>query len=372
MNVIKHTEQRQNKSYLSKISGRPIMNPRMGSLNSVLWEQFMPPGGFVPPHCHEEEEILTLLSGEVEISLEGETTTVSADATLLFEPFSIHGIRNIGSDPVRMLSYHPTAEPRFIYTSESFGEAWNSNSRILLNQHFSTSEDGWNHWFFDQLSIPDRGQILELGCGSGDLWSENRDRIPQGWELVLSDFSVTMLSNARRNLRHLDRTVSFELFNANAIPIENDTFDAVIANHVLFYMADWEKGIEEMARVLKPDGKLYISTTGHNHLKEMNDLVIAFDPQADFWGIQPAEPFYLENGNDEITRHFGQVEMRHFPDRLEIDEADPLVDFILSTNAKSRLVGDRLIAFIDYVESRIQSAGKVSITKDEGLFVAQN
>ena len=57
MTVINHNEQRQNKSYLSKITGRPIMNPQMGSVNSVLWEQFMPIDGFIPPHYHEEEEI---------------------------------------------------------------------------------------------------------------------------------------------------------------------------------------------------------------------------------------------------------------------------------------------------------------------------
>jgi len=49
MPVINHAEQRQNKSYLSKITGRQIMNPRMGSANSVLWEQFMTAGGFIPP-----------------------------------------------------------------------------------------------------------------------------------------------------------------------------------------------------------------------------------------------------------------------------------------------------------------------------------
>lgn len=371
MTLINHAEQRQNKSYLSKITGRPIMNPRMGSVNSVLWEQFMPAGGYIPSHFHEEEEVLTFLSGEVQVTVDGETSTVTADATVLFEPHTVHSIRNIGSETVRMLAYHPTGDPRFVYVKESFGKAWNSNSRTLLNQHFSTAEGSWNRWFFDQLDLPGSALILELGCGSGDLWSVNAGRIPEGWEMTLTDFSTTMLNNARRNLRHLDRNVSFELFNANAIPIENDTFDAVIANHLLFYMADWESGIGEMARVLKPGGRLYASTTEENHLKEMSGLVDDFDPEADFWGIQPAEPFYLENGSEEIGKHFAHVETRRYDDHLEVDEADPLVDFILSTNAKSRLVGDRLIAFIDHVESRIRADGKISITKDEGLFVAQ-
>ncbi|MEE2753075.1 MAG: class I SAM-dependent methyltransferase [Candidatus Latescibacterota bacterium] len=209
---------------------------------------------------------------------------------------------------------------------------------------------------------------MEPGCGPGDLWSEREDCVPEGWDITLTDFSSTMLSNARRNLRHVD--VTFEQFNANAIPIEGDTFDAVITKRLLFYAAGWESGIAEMAQVLKPGGKLCASTKGENHLSEFSDLVAGFDPEADFWGIQPAEPFYLENGSAEISKHFSQVETRHFDDHLEVDEADPRVDFVLSTNAKSRLAGDRLIAFIDHVESLIEANGKISKTK--GLFVAHN
>lgn len=370
MTVIQHAEQRQNKSYLSKITGRPIMNPRMGSVDAVLWEQFMPAGGYIPPHYHEEEELLTLLSGEVEVTVDGETSAIAADATILFEPLAVHSLRNVGTETVRLLSYHPTGEPRFVYTKESFGKAWNSNSRILLIQHFSANPVTWNRWFFDQLDLPGDARVLELGCGSGDLWSENEDRIPSGWEILLTDFSPTMLNNARRNLRHAEN-IAFDQFNANAIPIDDAAFDAVVANHLLFYMADWESGLAEMARVLKPGGRLYASTTGRNHLKEMNQLVSDFDPEADFWGVMPAEPFYLETGHDQIARRFAQVETRRFDNHLEVGEADPLVDFVLSTNAKSRLTDDRLIGFIDHVEGRIAEGGPIRITLDEGLFIAR-
>ena len=143
-----------------------------------------------------------------------------------------------------MLSYHPTGDPKFTYTRESFGEAWNSNSRILLNQHYQASDQTWHNWLFDQINTSDNAKILDLGCGSGDLWAENEERVPAGWEILLADFSPTMLNNARRNLRHTEANVSFELFNANAIPIGEDAFDIVIANHLLFYMADWENGIQ--------------------------------------------------------------------------------------------------------------------------------
>lgn len=45
------------------------------------------------------------------------------------------------------------------------------------------------------------------------------------------------------------------------------------------------------------------------------------------------------------------------------------MDFVLSTNAKTRLAGEPLIDFINYVESQIKLDGKVTVTKDEGLFL---
>ena len=58
---------------------------------------------------------------------------MNADATILFQPHATHNLSNTGPKTARMLAYHPTNLPRFVYTKESFGKAWNSNSRILLN-----------------------------------------------------------------------------------------------------------------------------------------------------------------------------------------------------------------------------------------------
>ena len=79
------------------------------------------------------------------------------------------------------------------YLACQYRNASNLNARIDLHQRFSTNKYGWQRWIFDQLDLPLQCRILELGCGPGNLWLENLDRIPESWDIVLSDFSAGML-----------------------------------------------------------------------------------------------------------------------------------------------------------------------------------
>ena len=54
-------------------------------------------------------------------------------------------------------------------------------------------------------------------------------------------------------------------------PYDDASFDAVIANHMLFHVPDRAKALAEMRRVLRPGGKLYTSTMGETHKKTLRD-----------------------------------------------------------------------------------------------------
>ena len=65
-------------------------------------------------------------------------------------------------------------------TLEQYRNAANLRARIDLHRRFSTSPISWNRWVFDQMRLPEGARVLELGAGTGLLWSENRDRLPGG------------------------------------------------------------------------------------------------------------------------------------------------------------------------------------------------
>ncbi len=254
--------------------------------------------------------------------------------------------------------------------SDQYRDASNFNARIELHKRFSTNTYGWHRWVFDQFTLLPRSQILELGCGPGYLWLENVRRIPEGWDRILSDFSPGMVQEAQQNLRDSDRCLKFVLIDAQAIPFKDETFDAVIANHMLYHVPDRTKAFSEIQRVLRPGGRLYASTNGRAHLRELMELLRRFAPDLDPWDQLSSESFSLESGLDQLARWFFKVTWRRYEDSLVITEASPLVAYVLSGRAKSVLSGERLKRFMRFVEEEIALQGAIRVTKDAGIFEA--
>jgi SAM-dependent methyltransferase len=254
--------------------------------------------------------------------------------------------------------------------NEQYKDASNINTRIRMHVEFSTNKYGWFHWVFDQYEIAPQARILELGCGPGDLWLDNIDRIPEGWEITLSDFSAGMLAKAQEKLASQPHPFGFEVIDAQSIPYEADHFDVVIANHFLYHVPDRQKAIAEIRRVLKPGGPLYTTTIGMGHMKELPDLVERFDPgKSDF--LRNTEiPFTLEDGADQLSPYFSEIEMRRYPDELRVTDAEVLVDYAFS-GMRLGLERSRRDEFYRYIEQEMAANdGVIKIKKDSGLFLA--
>jgi ubiquinone/menaquinone biosynthesis C-methylase UbiE len=261
------------------------------------------------------------------------------------------------------------SDPKYLLR-EQYQNASNLNARLQLHDRFSTNKYGWHLWVFDQFNLSPKSRILELGCGAGTLWLKNIHRISDDWDIILSDISLGMLEDAQRNLRASQQHFKFATVDAQSIPFEDKSFDAVIANHILYHVPDMTKAFSEVSRVLKPGGRFYASTNGRNHLREFGELVRRFEPNITFkvWD----RPFSLENGLDELSQWFSKVNLRKYEDSLAITEVDPLVAYVLSSisNAKSVLVGDKLVEFINFVKQELTLHGVISVTKDAGIFEA--
>lgn len=260
---------------------------------------------------------------------------------------------------------------------EQYRTSANLDARIRLHVQFSTNRYGWPRWVFDQLEAPAQAQLLEIGCGPASLWVENGDRIPPGWALTLTDQSAGMIAQAQANLASVDHPFCFEQVDAQAIPFADATFDAVIANHMLYHVPDLPRALGEIRRILKPSGRLYAATNGKAHMAELRALIQQFDPALDYMAsAAPPERFFsLENGTDHLTPWFQSVELRRYVDGLAVTDATALVDYVFSmttfTGQQFSDPAEARTAFTAHTAAQMaHQGGSFAIQKATGLFIA--
>jgi SAM-dependent methyltransferase len=252
---------------------------------------------------------------------------------------------------------------------DQYKDAANLDARVAIHQRFSTNPYGWMRWVFDPLAkLPENAKILELGCGPGYLWKENANRIPPAWDITLSDLSSGMLDSAWRNLVVTGRNFKFKEIDAQEIPFEEQTFDALLANHMLYHVPDRMKAIIEIKRVLKTGGQFFATTVGDNHMKEITDWFRQIH-RSEVWESF-ANPFTLENGLGQLKPIFPNVTVSHYEDNLHVTELEPLVAYFRSGVRAGELSEDEFAKLENDLKQDLKEKGRIFITKDSGRFEA--
>lgn len=242
----------------------------------------------------------------------------------------------------------------------------NVAARIKLHSEYSVNQEGWFPWLYRMSDIQDGMNILEIGCGNGALWLENMNYIPPDVHITLSDISDGMLRDAKNSIN--DERFSFSCFNAEKIPFEDESFDVVYANHMLFYCENIDLVVKECRRVLKKGGKLICSTYSKRHMKEITELVQEFDKDIVLSSDVLYERFGLDNGNNILNRYFDSVECIRYEDSIEISDSEPLINYIVSCHGnQNRILIDHYREFRDFVADKVKNG--FHITKDAGIFM---
>jgi len=250
---------------------------------------------------------------------------------------------------------------------EQYHSADKLNARITLHRQFSTNEHGWFRWVFDHFRLHSNVKILELGCGPGDLWKENVQRIPLEWDITLSDFSRGMVVKASDNLIESNGRYSFAVIDAQEIPFTAQQFDVVIANHFLYHVPDRQKAFSEIQRVLKHGGLFFATTIGERHLEEISELLVKFDSNLEDVFKSDERPFTLENGSQQLQDWFDIEEVDRYPDSLQVTETRPLAAYLLSTVLDEQVQGkeEQMMSYLE--EQMAAEGGVIQIKKVSGL-----
>jgi SAM-dependent methyltransferase len=114
--------------------------------------------------------------------------------------------------------------------------------------------------YLDLLGLQPGQRVLDVGCGSGVVTRDMARRVSPGGRVVGIDPSPEFLAIARDLAREagLDAVTEFREGSALALPFGDAEFDVALAATVLVHVPGGDRAIPEMARVVRPGGRVGI------------------------------------------------------------------------------------------------------------------
>jgi demethylmenaquinone methyltransferase / 2-methoxy-6-polyprenyl-1,4-benzoquinol methylase len=116
----------------------------------------------------------------------------------------------------------------------------------------------WRERAADLAQVGPGSRVLDVATGTGDLAIELARRVAPGGEVVGSDFSEAMLVRARTKPKPAGAELRFEWGDALELPFADGTFDAATVGFGARNFSDLARGLEEMARVVRPGGRVVV------------------------------------------------------------------------------------------------------------------
>jgi ubiquinone/menaquinone biosynthesis C-methylase UbiE len=142
---------------------------------------------------------------------------------------------------------------------------WGQSKQQIFNQWAPSYDCLWTTVFYqaihqrllEYVELPDRPNVLDLGCGTGKLLDRLATQFPQLRGTGL-DFSETMLQMARSRSRYSDR-LTFVSGDVTALPCDSDRFDAVFSTISFLHYPNPQAVCAEIERVLRRQGRFYLA-----------------------------------------------------------------------------------------------------------------
>lgn len=167
-------------------------------------------------------------------------------------------------------------------------------------------------------------RVLDVGSGPGEAAARIRDELPA--EVVAVDQSPRMVELARA------RGIDARLGDVAELPFEDDSFDCVLAAWMLYHVTDLDRGLAEIARVLRPGGRLVAVTNTQLNLPELWSL---FGERG-----QRLHGFHAENGEQILRRHFARVESRDAAGEVLFENAEAARRYVEASITRSHLADE--------------------------------
>ena len=203
--------------------------------------------------------------------------------------------------------------------------------------------ESWTKHLVDGARVAEGSYVLDVACGTGVLARKALARTGKNGRVVGADPAPGMLAAAEE----LEPAIDWVLCSAEALDVEDETFDCVVSQFGMMFFEDRRKAAEEMFRVLKPGGSLAIAVwRSVEHNPAYADIISVLEEYvgkaaADALRLpyslgDPADvTAALESGGFGTVAVEAKTEKARFPSSRQMVEAElrgwlPLFDILLS------------------------------------------
>lgn len=152
-------------------------------------------------------------------------------------------------------------------------------------------------WGFSKIKIDPNYKILDIGCGGGGNLKRFAEIIEEG-KVYGIDYSETSISISRDINKDYINNGIVELYKASvsSLPFNSDTFDIISGVETCYFWPSFSQALNEIYRVLKPNGKLILINEGY--LCENEKM----RKQAEKWSVLGNFPLYTPEEFDAFLR----------------------------------------------------------------------
>lgn len=134
-------------------------------------------------------------------------------------------------------------------TSDFFDKYALEYDKKVKNNYFKDK----HKWIIDNVGDLTGKKVLDVGCGTGELCYVLKSIYPNA-EYRGIDISEVMIAKSKKRVKD----IKFDVGNVQALPYEDNSFDIIVNTLSFHHYEDPQGALNEMKRVLKPGGKIYI------------------------------------------------------------------------------------------------------------------
>lgn len=263
------------------------------------------------------------------------------------------------------------------YLAYQYADSEKLHIRQEAHRLYSEAEGDFFDWLLDLLD-PQSGEfVADVGCGPGAYHAQIADR---GAQILGIDASLGMAMDVLQLARSRRLPVWPVQADAERLPLADNSCDRLMANHMLYHVPDQEAALREMARVLKPGGRVILATNAADNSGRLRDL--HGESACDLGYIPVDGSLVLRFSLDDralLAQIFPNVRVAVRQDAFRFPTVDAvlryyasmMIDLIEAPPADARHRAPLLAAMTHRLQPIFHREGIFRVPKDAGCFVAE-